>query len=826
MGLDFSKLRASGAGGALINPREIFSSLPQKATKYAYMRDVQAEVLDQWFARRDERDLVVKMNTGAGKTVVGLLALTSAVNEGAGPALYLTPDRYLAEQVLKEASQLGISAVDDPRRSEYITAKAICITTVHKLFNGKTVFGLGSDERLPIGTVLVDDAHACLDVARSQFSLEVTRGQPVFEALLNLVYPALEQQSRATAVQLKDGDTSAYMLVPPWHWAAVQEQVVELLTPLRNERWMQFHWPLVKEVLALCRVVASGDRLLISPPCLPVGSVPSFRLTKRRIYLTATLADDSILVTDFAADPASVARPLTPANASDLGDRMILSPLETHPTLDHTSLRRLLHRLASEVNVVVIAPSIARAKVWADVSTEVHTADTLAEIVARLRSGHVGVVVLVNKYDGVDLPDDACRILVIDGLPRATSLIDRVEASCLDGTDGLMKRQLQKVEQGMGRGVRSNEDHCVVVLSDARLASTIWSYGSQFFGGATAAQLDLSRQVASMLQGSDLDGLEQAIRQCLARDPDWVAASRASVATIKNSAESHVSASAVAERQAFDFAALGRFQDAVQSLRGAIEIADGAPMRGWLKQQAAAYTSLYDQTQAAELQRSAQQDNPMVLRPRSAAVSRSVLKGNRPQGEACASFLKDTYQSPQDLLLGLASLVESLRPDPAETEAFEAAMVSLAKHLGFEAQRPERELGIGPDVLWALGDLRFLVIECKSGATAAQIGKRDLAQLGHSMDWFVSAYDSTCDAAPVMVHPSREHASDGSPRPGMRILTFEKLQQICVAVEGWGMAVASTGTFSADAVLPRLGEYGLLASTFPAEWTVSPRRGR
>ena len=38
------------------------------------------------------------MNTGGGKTVVGLLMLKSCLNEGVGPAVYVTPDNYLVSQ--------------------------------------------------------------------------------------------------------------------------------------------------------------------------------------------------------------------------------------------------------------------------------------------------------------------------------------------------------------------------------------------------------------------------------------------------------------------------------------------------------------------------------------------------------------------------------------------------------------------------------------------------------------------------------------------------------------------------------------------------------
>jgi hypothetical protein len=56
--------------------------------------------------------------------------------------------------------------------------------------------------------------------------------------------------------------------------------------------------------------------------------------------------------------------------------------------------------------------------------------------------------------------------------------------------------------------------------------------------------------------------------------------------------------------------------------------------------------------------------------------------------------------------------------------------------LGFGSHRPEREIGKGPDNLWAVGGLNYLVIECKSGVTAAQISKTDCNQLIGSVSWF------------------------------------------------------------------------------------------
>lgn len=97
---DFLSKLANASTKKVIEPREIFMSLPQRAKEYAYPRDVQTEVWKKWFENRNQKNNIIKMNTGSGKTVVGLTILQSCLNEGKGPAVYVVPDKYLVKQVL------------------------------------------------------------------------------------------------------------------------------------------------------------------------------------------------------------------------------------------------------------------------------------------------------------------------------------------------------------------------------------------------------------------------------------------------------------------------------------------------------------------------------------------------------------------------------------------------------------------------------------------------------------------------------------------------------------------------------------------------------
>lgn len=70
----------------------------------------------------------------------------------------------------------------------------------------------------------------------------------------------------------------------------------------------------------------------------------------------------------------------------------------------------------------------------------------------------------MNRYDGIDLPDNSCRILVIDGLPNISNMNDKYEHEVVRKSERIQREQIQRIEQGMGRGVRSSNDYCLIYL--------------------------------------------------------------------------------------------------------------------------------------------------------------------------------------------------------------------------------------------------------------------------------------------------------------------------------------------------------------------------
>jgi len=826
MNFDFGKLSKTTSISTITDPTALFDALPNKAPGYGYLRAVQKTVLDAWSPRRDERDLVIKTNTGGGKTITGLLLLQASLHEGKAPALYVAPNPHLQGRVIEEANNLGLPTVDDPEATRFLSGEAICVTTMQVLVNGMTRFGLvGSTTRQPIHvkTVVIDDAHAALALTEQRTNLTIPSAHPAHATLLDLFEYALTQQGQNAFMNIREGDRSAVLRIPFWTWQERQADVLSILRPYRADSTLKWTWPLVADLLPLCQAVASADAIELEPPCPPIEKIPSFAEAERRIYLTATLADDSVLITHFDANPASIASSIVPESAADLGDRLVLAPQDLNSTIQDEEIRDFARGFSEKRNVVVLVPSWAKANLWAHHATRrVSTAADVGAAVEELKQGHVGLVVIVNHYDGIDLPDEACRLLVIDGLPYAYSGIERREAVALRDSDAMVTRQLQRLEQGMGRGVRSREDRCAVLLMDSRLIQLVARADvADRLSPATHAQLKLSRQVAKELEGADLAALAPVIQQVIDDDPGFRTYSREALVGV-GYGPAHVSPEAAPLRNAYNSAVAGRAAEAAihadEAVKAALAAGD-TRLAGWLGETLGAYLQPIDAVRAQAALATAIGRNTAILRP-IAGISYQKVKPAAAQASQAVGYLSGRYATGAEFVLGMEAVLGDLVWDNDRTDDTEAALADLAEHLGMVAQRPERDYGRGSDVLWSTGTQSFAVIEAKSGATGQLIWKKDINQLAGSANWAQDEYGPAAKIVPVVMHQSKTVEKAGTPPQDARVLTAAKLDDLKVAARAYAKALAEQdGYRNASNVESQLAQHKLRGSEIIQNYT-------
>src|SRR5713226_9099081 len=107
--VDFKKRLGGSKAEKPTDPVELYETLDRAHDK-APLRPAQLAVLGDWFANHQStRDVIVKLHTGQGKTLIGLLMLQARLNAGKSPVLYLCPDNFLIAQTCDQAKQFGIA---------------------------------------------------------------------------------------------------------------------------------------------------------------------------------------------------------------------------------------------------------------------------------------------------------------------------------------------------------------------------------------------------------------------------------------------------------------------------------------------------------------------------------------------------------------------------------------------------------------------------------------------------------------------------------------------------------------------------------------------
>ena len=750
--VDFKKLRESKSKPKPIHPREIFNSLP-KPPGINDLYASQAEVLDAWFERRAEQDVVIKLHTGGGKTLVALLMAQTVMNELGEPVIYLAPTNQLVDQVIAKSQEYGIPTVRYVRgqalASEFFDAKAVLVGVYETLFNGRSKFGVrnSGQDVVKAGAIILDDAHVALSSVRDAFSLTIKADKhpEVYADMAGRFRTAFREVGRSGSfADITSGKDYGVMEAPSWAWQRKLPEIESYLASQVDDI-DPYVWPFLRDNLAVCHCLFSKRSVTITPIFPPVDMLPTFEDCQRRIYMSATIADDSEIVRAFGASRDAIGDPITSTSLAGVGERMILIPelmkLGGEPI--GPIVKNIADHLAKHnCGAVILSPSGPAANRWTDIAIYPNSSDAVAAQVTEMQAGtSFGPIVLANRYDGIDLAGNACRFLVMDNLPQGTADYDifRMNVVADSAVSSLLA---QRIEQGIGRGTRGGGDYCVIMLIGSKLVGWIGRKGNlAFLTASTRVQIAMGQEMSAAV--TTVKEVGQTIMKCLNRDADWVAYHASELAEAAHAAPVNTLALRIAgaERRAFRLQRLGQFEPALQLLEKLIaddDLKGDGQRQAWLAATAAriAY-QMNDEERGQKLQTHAfsvsNNHSPPKVRP--TYVPRPI-PGK--QSEAIVARMMD-YELRGALMADFDEAVAELVPT-ASAFRYEEALANLGSYLGFEAERPDKVHKQGPDVLWRTDANYDFVIEAKSKKDDNPLYKSDHAQLLEAEAWFKSTY--------------------------------------------------------------------------------------
>ncbi|WP_432241401.1 DEAD/DEAH box helicase family protein [Herbaspirillum robiniae] len=819
--IDFGSLAGAKPEAVTYDLEKFFGALDVKGT-HTEPRPAQREAMRELTARKDQKDLVLKVSTGAGKTTVGLLYLYGFMRVSKEPVVFLCPTVQLIEQVLEEARRLGIEARpylggETYPPQECVRGEAILVCTYEKLFNAKSTFARGDVNLIP-HAVALDDAHAGAENVRKQFTLSID-GE-AYDKLLEILAPACRNYHVTKWMDIESEDPHALLEVPHWIWSHHSKEIQQLLHGYANDSKFIFVWPYLKDMLQLCRCIISGRNVEITPEILPTDVVRAFAQPAHRLFMSATLADDSMLTRELGVSAQATSNPILPPSDRGLGERMILAPSLVDPDLDRGFVMDLCVDLAKHHNVVVLTSSGALAEDWVAKGATYFVDETFADGVRKLKNPASGVrfAVFAQRFDGVDLPDDACRVLVMDGTPSGSSLTDQIDASM---TSSARDRTVFRIEQGMGRPVRSHADFAVVLLVGQDLTSYV---GRKDVLNAMTPdsqnQLNLCVELADLVRRSNPGNPEASIRQvidqCLQRDSGWKTFynQRIRDAARKSRPIDLISiALADQERRAHSLALNNGLVDAHTIFQKAIHEAKlNDEDLGIHLQRLSRIVYLSDHSEAMKMQQGARERNNMVAIPPALPRKPSVPGPKTLAEKMSAWFMK--FANPNAAVIEASRIKEGLDMRQSAKKV-EEGIRRLGEALGADSYRPEEEFGEGPDNLWFWGNTAF-VIEAKS-ENQESLHKKDSGQLHDSLQWVRESYPAYADRlSPIIVAKVTKADGDAHFPDNTRVLTQTGCDTLALALYQLAQKLAKEGPvfMGPDNILAEMMAFGLHPDQF------------
>lgn len=797
--IDFSKKIPITKTIKQINPIEIYNTLDRKSD-VGPLRPIQERILCRWFeGKRDDKDLIVKLHTGAGKTLIGLLMGMSYINSDEGPVIFACPNIYLMKQACQDANKFGIPfcIIDDSEMglpNDFISGKKILITYVQKIFNGLSVFGIGTRSQ-SVGCIILDDSHACMDSIANSCTIKITQkdNYEIYNTIKNLFEDDLKNQGIGTYQDLNNGSVDSLMAIPYWNWFDKSEEVAQLLSKNSNEKCIKFAWPIIKDQINMCQAFISGTAIEISPLCTPIEAFGTFSKAKHRVLMSATTQEDTFFIRGLDMSIDSVKEPLVDIEYKWSGEKMILIPQLICQNTNIESVKdALLSAESKKFGKVVLTPSFSKAKEYEKYGAKIANSpgNNMFSIIQHHKANFSNsILVFANRYDGIDLPDDSCRILFIDSLPYYDSFSDRYEEQCKSSSDIVKIKTIQKIEQGLGRSVRGEKDYSAIIIFGADLIKYLkCTENTKFFSPQTRKQLEIGFAVTEMMKEEVKDdeviALISTINQCLDRDEGWKAYYISSMDEIEEDNDNNILLYELLnkERAAYTSFKNGDIESACLNIQTIVNLCTNDEEQAWYSQLLARYTYPLSKSQANDIQISAFRKNNELLKPLNDIPYKKLIF---PLDEKRAALILQKisqYNTFSDLSLEVEDVLSKLSFG-TKANTFEKSFQELGEFLGFASQRPDKTIRKGPDNLWCDENNNYILIECKSEVSVDRdfIKKTEAGQMSQHCAWFEDEYN-IFEYSSILVIPTNKLAYDAYFDHNTKIMTSTEIGKLKVQV--------------------------------------------
>lgn len=766
------------------DPESLFRDLRKKSVPGLLSH--QADLLRSYLAVHTKHsDIALQLPTGSGKTLVGLLIAEWRRRKYGERVVYLCPTRQLVNQVAQQATgKYGIDVhaftgsranYDAQASSEWMNAEAVAITTYSSLFNTNPFF----DEP---NLIILDDAHSAENYVSSFWSLLIERSQhaAAFAALAGVITPLLPASDRSRMATSSDtADQQWVEKLPTPVFQSIVPEIVALLDEHTQGNKLRYPWSQLRDSLHACHLYISQRTILFRPLIPPSSTFAPFASATQRLYMSATLGAGGDLERVTGRQPIHKIPVPAGWDKQGIGRRFFLFPKRS---LDDPETEQfVIESVKLGGRALYLVPDDRSAdKVRATISSalgySVFDASQIEESKTPFVQSNGAVAVVANRYDGIDLINDECRLLLADGLPGGANLQERFFVLRVTAQLLLDDRILTRLVQGFGRCTRSPNDYAAVIILGENLNNYLFKKERrEFFHPEIQAELEFGLEQSKAATAA---GMLDNLRHFFAQDAEWDEAEKAIIAlrgglTQRTLAAAPDLAAAVAGELDYQYALWNAdYIAALEQCRAVIGKLTHTDLRGyralwlylagsaaWLAHQAG---QLPDDSTAKDYFRQAQAAAPVLrwlvaLRTNAAAASSSDasedprLTAMIERLEAILERMGTIHDRKFDA--EEAAILNAILQDDNGT-LFEDGHKRLGTLLGFSAGNSSDDAA--PDPWWIADDSFCIVSEDHAGAKADTVLSATKArQAASHPDWIKANLPELANAqiVPVIITP-------------------------------------------------------------------------
>lgn len=780
MTLNFNNLSRPKSGTASTDPFEIFSKTPNLPNVPNDLWKGQAEALSRWHANRTSEDNVILLNTGAGKSIVGVLMAQSLVNESIGPVIFCCSTIDLVEQTARECERLGIQytkrAAGKFSNDLFETGKAFCITTYQALFASISTF---KGDKAP-AAVIFDDAHVGERTIRDVFTLSVEKEKfpTLFSELIEIVRPEFTALGKGQHLNyvLEQIGQQVVTMCPPSTAFRHREAITEAIKRVKDWRNSELMFPALRlwENIGSCAIFVSPTAIELTPPFIPTGVYDFLGKGVRRIYLSATMEYETDFVRGFGRRMKS---PIVPDNDAGNGERLILL---SSRFAEKTDKKDVATEVLKSHKLVISVPSYPKAAQWKSHGTPPRR-DSFTDELQEFRKAKSGTFVLVSRIDGIDLPQDTCRVMLIDGAPAGSSLMDQYLFHQVALVNLYSTKMAGRITQLLGRINRGRSDYSAFIVYGPDINTWLKTDRNiALLPPLIRKQVILSQTVQEGMTNPGAADVAKVISQVLSRDAGWLSFYRDTVdgLEVSNDAlqkvkdrEQQLAASAEAECKFMTRWWQGDLDGARKALLDVLDdtaLAD-AKLAGWYSVWlGAAFEAEGDAITSIAHFKKARSRLSMWLNVPNKSVSDMKADAEGAKTTLQRRLLAVNHDGPQalgDLIAKLRIHARTLADQTASSGAKEEAVRAYGELLGFSASRPDNEVGFGPDVVWKdEEDSTLIAFELKTEKNdPAEYNKAEVGQAHNHIQWVSDNEPKSICQGLLLVGPKGICKAEASP---------------------------------------------------------------